>query len=112
MVAADAAAKFGLCAENLADSLHLMHEAVSAHLAAWESFYIIVGSSAGALTGLQFVVMALVAEARQGSSRPRGLGVRHSDSRYLPCCRAAGIVERNLMRYVDRLLNALASAVS
>jgi hypothetical protein len=28
----------------------------------WESFYIIVGSSAGALTGLQFVVMALVAE--------------------------------------------------
>jgi hypothetical protein len=27
----------------------------------WENFYIIVGSSAGALTGLQFVVMALVA---------------------------------------------------
>jgi len=26
----------------------------------WENFYIIVGSSAGALTGLQFVVMALV----------------------------------------------------
>jgi hypothetical protein len=34
------------------------HEA----LAAWENFYIIVGSSAGALTGLQFVVMALAAE--------------------------------------------------
>jgi hypothetical protein len=31
-------------------------------LAPWENFYIIVGSSAGALTGLQFVVMALVAE--------------------------------------------------
>jgi amino acid transporter len=31
-------------------------------LTVWESFYIIVGSSAGALTGLQFVVMALVAE--------------------------------------------------
>jgi len=29
---------------------------------AWENFYIIVGSSAGALTGLQFVVMALIAE--------------------------------------------------
>lgn len=32
-------------------------------LAAWENFYIIVGSSAGALTGLQFVVMALVSES-------------------------------------------------
>jgi hypothetical protein len=29
----------------------------------WENFYIIVGSSAGALTGLQFVVMALVADS-------------------------------------------------
>jgi hypothetical protein len=28
-------------------------------LAKWESFYVIVGSSAGALTGLQFVVIAL-----------------------------------------------------
>ncbi len=47
----------------------MMHNAVAAHLAAWENFYIIVGSSAGALTGLQFVVMALVAEAGRGSSR-------------------------------------------
>ena len=31
-------------------------------LAAWETFYVIVGSSAAALTGLQFVVIALVAE--------------------------------------------------
>ena len=31
-------------------------------LSKWESFYVIVGSSAGALTGLQFVVIALVAE--------------------------------------------------
>jgi hypothetical protein len=39
-------------------------------LVAWESFYVIVGSSAGALTGLQFVVMALVAEqGLQGSGR-------------------------------------------
>ena len=37
-------------------------------LTAWESFYIIVGSSAGALTGLQFVVIALVAESGQPSS--------------------------------------------
>jgi hypothetical protein len=35
----------------------------------WESFYVIVGSSGAALTGLQFVVMALVADAqRKGSS--------------------------------------------
>lgn len=32
-------------------------------LNAWSNFYVIVGSSAGALTGLQFVVIALVAEA-------------------------------------------------
>jgi hypothetical protein len=29
---------------------------------AWETFYVIVGSSAGALTGLMFVVVALVAD--------------------------------------------------
>ena len=29
----------------------------------WENFYVIVGSSAGALIGLQFVVIALIAEA-------------------------------------------------
>jgi hypothetical protein len=28
----------------------------------WENFYVIVGSSAGALIGLQFVVMTLIAE--------------------------------------------------
>jgi hypothetical protein len=32
-------------------------------LKAWESFYVIVGSSAGALTGLQFVVLTLITEA-------------------------------------------------
>jgi hypothetical protein len=32
-------------------------------LTVWENFYVIVGSSAGALTGLQFVVMALVADS-------------------------------------------------
>jgi hypothetical protein len=33
-------------------------------LVAWESFYVIIGSSAAALTGLQFVVIALVGESR------------------------------------------------
>jgi hypothetical protein len=32
-------------------------------LEAWQSFYVIVGSSAGALTGLQFVVLTLITEA-------------------------------------------------
>jgi hypothetical protein len=31
----------------------------------WESFYVIVGSSAAALTGLQFVVIALIADVRR-----------------------------------------------
>jgi hypothetical protein len=35
-----------------------MSETMSAR-AAWESFYVIVGSSGGALIGLQFVVIAL-----------------------------------------------------
>jgi hypothetical protein len=38
-----------------------------AELATWDSFYVIVGSAAGALIGLQFVVMTLVA---QRSSTP------------------------------------------
>ena len=33
-------------------------------LSQWESFYVIVGSSAGGLTGLMFVVLTLVADAR------------------------------------------------
>lgn len=33
-------------------------------LDAWQSFYVIVGSSAGALTGLQFVVIALLPTTR------------------------------------------------
>jgi hypothetical protein len=34
-------------------------------LSAWESFYVILGSSAAALTGLQFVVIALGAQTKQ-----------------------------------------------
>jgi len=37
-------------------------------LSVWENFYVIVGSSAGALIGLQFVVLTLIA------SRPVGAG--------------------------------------
>ena len=37
-------------------------------LSAWESFYVIVGSSGGALIGLQFVVITLLAERRRLAS--------------------------------------------
>ena len=37
-------------------------------IAAWESFYVIVGSSGAALTGLQFVVIALTTEVRRRRS--------------------------------------------
>jgi len=38
-------------------------------LARWANFYVIVGSSAGALTGLQFVVIALIAQSGGATSR-------------------------------------------
>jgi hypothetical protein len=38
----------------------------------WDNFYVIVGSSAGGLTGLTFVVIALAAGARR--VRPSGIG--------------------------------------
>lgn len=45
-----------------------MDEAAHALLARWANFYVIAGSSAGALTGLQFVVITLISEARAASS--------------------------------------------
>jgi hypothetical protein len=41
-------------------------------LSEWESFYVILGSSAAALTGLQFVVIALGAEVRAGGEAELG----------------------------------------
>src|SRR5215831_6689435 len=41
-------------------------------LAEWESFYVIVGGGAAALIGLQFVVMALIAEKPQFVSPQAG----------------------------------------
>ncbi len=37
-------------------------------LSGWENFYVIVGSSAGALIGLQFVVMALISDLPTAST--------------------------------------------
>ncbi len=42
-------------------------------LAGWENFYVIVGSSAGGLTGLTFVVIALISDGPRGV-RPTGVG--------------------------------------
>ena len=44
----------------------------STTFAGWENFYVIVGSSAGALIGLQFVVMTLVAERLMPSAETTG----------------------------------------
>ncbi len=38
------------------------------NLASWQNFYVIVGAAAGSLTGLQFVVMTLVAQSGATSS--------------------------------------------
>jgi len=47
-----------------------MIEAAPSPFSAWETFYVIVGSSGAALTGLQFVVIALIADSsRQTTSR-------------------------------------------
>jgi len=46
-----------------------MEEAVAGPLQQWDNFYVIVGSSGAALTGLQFVVIALVADWRGKGSQ-------------------------------------------
>ena len=40
-------------------------------LADWNNFYVIVGSSAGALIGLQFVVIALIAQIPRARVSPQ-----------------------------------------
>lgn len=42
-----------------------MEEAAQSPLVAWETFFFLVGSSGAALTGLQFVVIALIAESQR-----------------------------------------------
>ncbi|MBV8550965.1 MAG: hypothetical protein JOY54_06665 [Acidobacteriaceae bacterium] len=45
-----------------------MNHITPAALTSWQNFYEIVGSSAGALTGLQFVVITLVTQTRSAGS--------------------------------------------
>ena len=47
-----------------------MEQPIHTLLADWENFYIIAGSVAGALIGLQFVVIALVADSRRRTTSP------------------------------------------
>jgi hypothetical protein len=49
-----------------------MSESAPHLFANWESFYVIVGSSAAALTGLQFVVITLIMDWRRPSTREIG----------------------------------------
>jgi hypothetical protein len=46
----------------------VVEQAAGPLLSQWENFYVIAGSSAGALTGLQFVVIALMAESEMAGS--------------------------------------------
>jgi hypothetical protein len=45
-----------------------MEAAGQSPLTAWHDFYVIVGSSGAALTGLQFVVIALIADSKRQST--------------------------------------------
>jgi hypothetical protein len=51
-----------------------MQETAALPFSPWESFYVIVGSSAAALTGLQFVVMALVADQQRTDGGTETIG--------------------------------------
>src|SRR6266498_2849886 len=53
-----------------------MEEATGSPLIVWETFYVIVASSGAALTGLQFVVIALIAETKRRAvdQQPEGGG--------------------------------------
>jgi hypothetical protein len=44
-------------------------------LAGWENFYVLVGTTAGGLTGLTFVVIALVKDRNTSGIRPAGISV-------------------------------------
>lgn len=60
----------GLLSALIASTHAIFSLTMESALSAWENFYVIIGSSAGALTGLQFVVIALIAEGRVGGSMP------------------------------------------
>jgi len=50
-----------------------MMEASALAIRDWDSFFVIVGSSAGALTGLQFVVLTLIADSPAAARNPESI---------------------------------------
>ncbi|HEY4303637.1 MAG TPA: hypothetical protein VGM82_04185 [Gemmatimonadaceae bacterium] len=71
-------------------------QALPAHpLSIWESFYVIVGSSAAALTGLNFLVVAFVADRRKNISE-----------RTLSAFSTPGIIHFCLVLFVAATLSA------
>jgi hypothetical protein len=57
-----------------------------ADLNAWDSFYVIVGSAAGALIGLQFVVMTLIADKPSAVSPEAGRAFATPTIIHFCCC--------------------------
>lgn len=57
---------------SLTDSSGSKNKEMISELAKWDSFYVIVGSSAGALVGLQFVVLTLVAQVPRTATEDAG----------------------------------------
>jgi hypothetical protein len=72
-----------------------MREVAMSALSGWESFYVIVGSSAGALTGLTFVAVTLTGEVR---TRGAGQGI--------PAYTTPTIVHFGVVLFVSALLSA------
>ena len=69
---------------------------MAAHaLADWESFYVIVGSSAAALTGLNFLVVAFVADRRE-----------HIAERTLSAFTTPGIIHFCIVLFISAILSA------
>src|SRR6185437_9147750 len=57
---------------NPAHAISLFDCMDASPLSGWENFYVIVGSSAGALIGLQFVVITLIADLPIGRGAEQG----------------------------------------
>jgi hypothetical protein len=78
-------------------------------LAEWESFYIIVGSSGAALTGLMFVVMALIPELEKAPSSSASVGAYGTPNIVHFC---AALVVSSMLSAPWRTLTTVAGALA
>jgi hypothetical protein len=76
-----------------------------AELNAWDSFYVIVGSAAGALIGLQFVVMTLIADRPQTGTLEAGRAFGTPTIVHFGCCLLVSALVR--VPWPDLLVGAL-----